>query len=111
MSHARKAAEINANDFMVQFSPAVTKHFGDLEEIVRDNEHFDWDAHQIVKDYAAGKPKTLHSVLIGLPAIAMATMEYVRMTGDRSAEMAWQEIAGQINENGFSVSERRGRGK
>jgi hypothetical protein len=111
MSHSRKVAEINANEIMVQFSPAVTKAFGDLEEAVRGSEHFDWDAHKIVKDYAAGKPKTLHSALIGLPSVAMATMEYVRMTGDRSAEMAWQDIAGQINENGFSLTQERGRRK
>ena len=111
MSHAQKVEEINARNIMVQFSPAVTKAFGDLKEAVGDSKHFDWDALQMVKDYAAGKPKTLHSALIGLPSVAMATMEYVRMTGDRSAEVAWQDIAGQINENGFSLTQERGRRK
>jgi len=111
MSHARKAAEVDARDIKVHFSPAVTKAFGELEEAVRGSEHFDWDAHRILQDYAAGKPKTLHSVLIGLPVIAMETMKYGRATGDTSAEMAWDDIAAQINENGFSVTQERGRRK
>jgi hypothetical protein len=111
MSHSRKIAEVNANDFMVQLSPAVTKAFGDLEEAVRGSEHFDGDIHRIVQDYAAGKTKTLHSVLIGLPEIAAQTMRHVRMTGDTSAEAAWDEIAVQMNEAGFSVTPARGRRK
>lgn len=111
MSHARKAAEINANDIMVQFSPGVRKAFGDLEEAVRGSEHFDGDIHRIVQDYAAGKTKSLHSVLIGLPAIAQETMNHVRATGDMRGELAWDEIASQMNENGFSLTQARGRRK
>jgi hypothetical protein len=111
MSHSRKLAEINAREINVQFSPAVTRAFRDLEEAVRGSEHFDWDAHKIVKDYAAEKPKSLHSVLIGLPVVATATMDYVRATGDRRPELAWDEIASQMPENGFSVTQERGRRK
>lgn len=111
MSHSRKVSEVNASDIVVQFSPSVTKAFGDLEEAVRGSEHFDLDIHRIVQDYAAGKTKTLHSVLIGLPAIAQETMKHVRLTGDTSAEAAWGEIASQIVENGFSVTQGRGRRK
>ncbi len=111
MSHSRKVAEVNARDMEVHFSPAVTKSFGDLEEAVRGSQHFDGDIYRIVQDYAAGKTKTLHGVLVGLPAIAGETMKHVRMTGDTSAELAWEDISAQINENGFSVSEKRGRRK
>jgi hypothetical protein len=109
MTHSRKVAEINPRDIEVHFAPAVTKAFGDLEEAVRGSKHFDGDIHRIVQDYAAGKTKTLHSVLIGLPEIAAQTMQHVRMTGDTSAEAAWDEIAVQMNEAGFSVTPARGR--
>jgi hypothetical protein len=111
MSHSRKVAEIDSRDIEVRFSPAVIKAFGDLEESVRGSQHFDSEARRIVQDYAAGKAKSVHDVLIGFPAIAMETMRHVRATGDTRAEMAWEEIAAQINENGFSVSEKRGRRK
>lgn len=111
MDHSRKVSEVNARDIKVQFSPAVTKAFGDLEEAVRGSEHFDWDAHRIIQDLAAETPKSLHSVLIGLPVIAEETIKYVRTTGDRRAELAWEDIAAQINENGFSLTQSRGRRK
>jgi hypothetical protein len=111
MTHSRKVAEINPTDIEVQFSPAVTKAFGDLEEAVRGSKHFDGGIYRIVQDYAAGKTRTVHGVLIGLPSIAQETMKHVRMTGDTSAEVAWGEIAAQIPENGFTVTQVRGRRK
>ena len=111
MSHAHKAAEVEARDIKVQLSPAVTSAFSDLEQAVRGSEHFDGDIIRIVQDYAAGKTKSVHDVLIGLPAIAMETMKHVRATGDKRAEQAWEDIAAQMNENGFSLTQEHGRRK
>jgi hypothetical protein len=111
MSHARKAAEIDARDIKVHFPPAVTSAFGELEAAVRSSEHFDADILRIVQDYAAGKTKSVHSALITIPAIAEEKMKHVRATGDTRAEQAWHEIAVQMNEGGFSLTQERVRRK
>ena len=111
MTHSRKVAEIDARDIKVHFSPAVRSAFGDLEAAVHFSEHFDGDILRTVQDYAAGKPKSVHDVLIVLPTIAGETMKHVKATGDKRAEEAWNEIAGQISENGFSLTQERGRRK
>ena len=109
MSHSRRAAQIDANAIKVHFSPAVTSAFGDLEEAVRTSGHFDRDLLRTVQELAAGADKSAHAVLISLPAIAAETMKHVRATGDAKAEQAWNDIAAQMNEQGFSLTQIRGR--
>jgi hypothetical protein len=109
MTHSRKVAQIDAKEIKVHFSPAVTSAFGDLEASVQSSEHFDKDILRTVQDYAAGQAKSIHGVLISLPAIAAETMKHVRATGDARAEQAWNDITAQINEKGFSLTQLRGR--
>jgi hypothetical protein len=109
MSHSRKVAQIDARAVNVHFSPAVTSAFGDLEAAVHSSGHFDKDLLRTVQELAAGQDKSVHAVLISLPAIAAETMNHIRSTGDRRAERAWDDITAQMNENGFSLTQVRGR--
>jgi hypothetical protein len=111
-SHASKAAsEIDPMNVVVKFSPQVTEAFGDLAAAVHFSEHFDGDMLRTVQDYAAGKPRSVHDILISLPVIASETFKHVHATGDQRASEAWSKIGLEMLENGFTLAARRGRGK
>lgn len=109
--HRRKATELEARDIDVHFSPKVTQAFRDLAAAVHFSEHFDGDIRRIVQDWAAGKPKSVHDVLIALPSIAGETFRHIAATGDERAQEAWDEISAQMNEKGFTLTKGRIRGK
>jgi hypothetical protein len=109
--HRRKANELDASEIDVHFSPRVTQAFRDLAAAVHFSEHFDGDIRRIVQDWAQGKPKTVHGVLIALPSIAGETFRHIAATGDERAQEAWDEIGSQMNEKGFTLTKARVRGK
>ena len=109
--HQRKANELDASEIDVHFSPRVTQAFRDLAAAVHFSEHFDGDIRSIVQDWAQEKPKTVDGVLIALPTIAGETFRHIAATGDERAHEAWEEISSQMNENGFTLTKARIRGK
>jgi hypothetical protein len=109
--HRRKANELDAGEIDVHFSPRVTQAFRDLAAAVHFSEHFDGDIKKIVEDWAAGKPKSIHGVLVALPSIAGETFKHIAATGDERAQEAWDEIGSQMLENGFTLTKARVREK
>lgn len=109
--HRHKATELDARGIEVHFSLKVTQAFRDLAAAVHFSEHFDDGMLRTVQEWAAGKPKSLHGVLISLPLIASETFRHIAATGDQRAREAWDEISAQINEKGFSLTKVRTREK
>lgn len=111
-SHASKASsEIDPRGVVVNFSPEVTKAFGDLAAAVHFSEHFDGEMLKTVEDYAAGKPRSVHDIMTALPAIAEETFKHVHATGDQSAAKAWSNISSEMLESGFTLAAPRRRAK
>jgi hypothetical protein len=107
MAGPKKPAEkeVNARELLVRFSPAVEDAFRSIAVAARDSQHFDGEICEIVKDWSAGKPTSVHTVMTSLPIIAGEVAAHVRATGDKSMNAAWEELCIQLPEQGFTVSQ------
>jgi hypothetical protein len=110
-SHTRKASELDARGIEIQFSPQMHSAFQDLAAAVHFSEHFDGDMLSVLQDWAAGKRKSVHDILIALPLIAQETFKHIQATGDDRAREAWDEICSQMSEKGFTLTQDRQREK
>jgi hypothetical protein len=111
MSHARKAAELDARNIVLHFSPEMKRALGDLAAAVHHSEHVDPDVRKVLQHWAAGQKQTIHDVLIAFPLIAEETFRHIRATGDQRAEDAWREICNQMPERGFILTKTPALGK
>jgi hypothetical protein len=103
-SHSRKVTEIDPRSIVVHFSDAVRSAFGDLAAAIHFSEHFDGDIRNELQDWAKGKPRSIHSVLIAFPCIAEETSKHIRATDDKLAQKAWTEITRQMLKDGFTLT-------
>jgi hypothetical protein len=109
--HASRETELNPREIKVRFSPAVVSAFSDLAAAVHFSEHFDADMRNILQEWAAGKVPSAHSVLTAFPLIAGETFRHIHATNDAKAKEAWDEICGQLSEQGFTFAQKRIRSK
>jgi hypothetical protein len=84
--------EVNARDLLMRFSPAVEDAFRSIAVAARESEHFDAGIYEIVKGWSAGKPTTVHDIMITLPAVAGEVTAHVRATGDVAMKEAWDDL-------------------
>ena len=72
--------------------------------------HFDGDMRAELQDWADGKAKSVHDILIAFPLIAEETFNHIHATGDERAREAWSNICSQMSEKGFALRQHRDRG-
>jgi hypothetical protein len=109
--HAGRENELNPREIKVRFSPEVRSAFADLAAAVHFSEHFDADMRSILQEWAEGKAPTAHSFLTALPLVAEETFRHIHATNDLKAKDAWDEIASQLPEHGFTFAQKRIRSK
>ena len=105
--HAEKT--VDPRSLLVSFSEPVQDSFNDLAEVAHKSEHFDHEISEILDSWSKRPSISLHEMIISLPLIAEQLAEHVRATGDQNAMDVWRGLCTQLPENGFAISQSRGR--
>jgi hypothetical protein len=107
--HSRRETGINARELQVSFSENVKDALRSLTQIAARSEHIDPETYSILKEWSGGKATTVHDVMIAMPLVAEQVAEHIRATDDEGAKDAWRDLCMQMPEEGFTVSQVRGR--
>jgi hypothetical protein len=110
-SHRDRASGLDPKNVQVSFAPEVCEAFGDLAGAVHFSEHFDGDMLKSLHEFAAGKAASVDDVIGILPLLAGEAFRHIRATDDKRALSAWQEIGSTLLEHGFTLTNRRMKGK
>jgi hypothetical protein len=110
-SHASRETELNPRNIEIRFSPGVRNAFNDLDAAVHFSEHFDADMKGVLQRWAEGKTPSAHEFVTAIPLIAAETFRHIHATNDQKARDAWEDIAGQLSEQGFAFTQKRARAK
>jgi hypothetical protein len=107
--HSHRETGLNARELQVSFSENVKDAFRALTQIAARSKHIEPEIYSILKDWSSDKTTTVHDVMIAMPLIAEQVAEHISATGDEGAKDAWRALCTQMPEEGFTISQPRGR--
>lgn len=110
VSHVGKVSQSDPRTTLVHLPEGLRDALSDLASAVESSKHFDKDTASMMREWAAGRSLDLEGFVVGLHGIAAELLKHVGATGDGKVRAAWEEIGGQLVEQGFTITKRRVRG-